>query len=201
LVLANKIRTFVAIELPENIRFDIRKLQHAFTSFRFEIRWVKPLNMHLTIKFLGDVDPVDLDTIGKVLSDIAGKFPSFDLIPRGLGVFPSLKRPRNLWIGIAGQTDVLGSIQQSVNSGLNEIGFTTEKRPFRGHLTFGRIKSRIDQDRLLEAFHAQQKFVSKSFTVENLVMFKSELTPDGPIYTKLYEMPLGILTTHNANAS
>ena len=190
-MLATKIRTFVAIELPENIQFDIRKLQHAFTSYRFDIRWVKPLNMHLTIKFLGDVDPADLDTIGKLLSDIAGNFPRFDLIPRGLGVFPSLKRPRVIWIGIAGQTDVLGSIQQSVNGGLNEIGFTTEKRPFRGHLTFGRIKSRIDQNRLLDAFHAQQKFVSKSFTVEHLVMFKSELTPGGPIYTKLYEMPLG----------
>ncbi len=75
-----KIRTFVAIELPENIRADIRKLKHSFTPYRFEIRWVKPLNMHLTIKFLGDVDPADLEAIRKVLSDIAGKFPSFDLI-------------------------------------------------------------------------------------------------------------------------
>jgi len=191
LVLAAKIRTFIAIELPDKIQSDIRQLKHSFLPYRFDIRWVKPLNMHLTIKFLGDVDPADLDTIGKLLSDIAGNFPSFDLIPRGLGVFPSLKRPRVIWIGIAGQTDVLGSIQQSVNGGLNEIGFTTEKRPFRGHLTFGRIKSRVDQDRLLDALHAQQKFVSKAFTVENLVMFKSELTPSGPIYTKLYEVPLG----------
>ena len=191
MVLAAKIRTFIAIELPDKIQSDIRQLKHSFLPYRFDIRWVKPLNMHLTIKFLGDVDPADLDTIGKLLSDIAGNFPSFDLIPRGLGVFPSLKRPRVIWIGIAGQTDVLGSIQQSVNGGLNEIGFTTEKRPFRGHLTFGRIKSRVDQDRLLDALHAQQKFVSKAFTVENLVMFKSELTPSGPIYTKLYEVPLG----------
>jgi len=191
LVLAAKIRTFIAIELPDKIQSDIRQLKHSFLPYRFDIRWVKPLNMHLTIKFLGDVDPADLDTIGKLLSDIAGNFPRFDLIPRGLGVFPSLKRPRVIWIGIAGQTDVLGSIQQSVNGGLNEIGFTTEKRPFRGHLTFGRIKSRVDQDRLLDALHAQQKFVSKAFTVENLVMFKSELTPSGPIYTKLYEVPLG----------
>ena len=191
MVLAAKIRTFIAIELPDKIQSDIRQLKHSFLPYRFDIRWVKPLNMHLTIKFLGDVDPADLDTIGKLLSDIAGNFPSFDLIPRGLGVFPSLKRPRVIWIGIAGQTDVLGSIQQSVNGGLNEIGFITEKRPFRGHLTFGRIKSRVDQDRLLDALHAQQKFVSKAFTVENLVMFKSELTPSGPIYTKLYEVPLG----------
>jgi len=191
LVLAAKIRTFIAIELPDKIQSDIRQLKHSFLPYRFDIRWVKPLNMHLTIKFLGDVDPADLDTIGKLLSDIAGNFPRFDLIPRGLGVFPSLKRPRVIWIGIAGQTDVLGSIQQSVNGGLNEIGFTTEKRPFRGHLTFGRIKSRVDQDRLLDALHAQQKFVSKAFTVENLVLFKSELSPSGPIYTKLYEVPLG----------
>jgi 2'-5' RNA ligase len=196
-----KVRTFIAIELPDKIQSDIRQLKHSLTPYRFDIRWVKPLDMHLTIKFLGDVDPVDLDAIGRVLSDKAGHFPIFDLIPRGLGVFPSLKRPRIIWIGIAGQTDVLGSIQKSVSSGLNDIGFAAEKRLLRGHLTFGRIKSRIDQDRLLEAFHAQQKFVSKSFTVENLVMFRSELTPGGPIYTKLYEMPLGILTTHNANAS
>jgi len=194
-----KVRTFIAIELPDEIRSDIRQLTRAFTPYRFDIRWVKPLNMHLTIQFLGDVGPADLDAIGKVLSDKAGFFSRFDLIPRGLGVFPSLKRPRILWIGIAGQTDILGSIQKSVSSGLNDLGFTAQKRPFRGHLTFGRIKSRIDQKRLLDALHAQQKFVSKAFSVDHLVMFKSELTQGGPIYTKLYEAPLGISTTHNPN--
>jgi len=196
-----KVRTFIAIELPDTIQSDIRQLKHFFTPYRFDIRWVKPSNMHLTVKFLGDVDPADLDTTHKLLADIAGNFPSFDLVPRGLGVFPSLKRPRNIWVGIAGQTDVLYSIQHAVNSDLTEMGFPAEKRPFRGHLTFGRIKSRIDPARLLDALRARQTFVSKAFTVERLVMFKSELRPGGPIYTKLYEEPLGISTTHDSNVS
>ena len=186
-----KFRTFVALELPEIIRTDIRKLQHAFKSHRLDIRWVKPLNMHLTLAFLGDISQSQVEAVSSVLSEAAAQHPVFDLIPQGVGVFPNIRRPRILWVGIAGQTDILRSTQGFVSSGLNLLGFKMEKRPYRGHLTLGRVKNRIQQGRLVDALRTHQGFVSHAFSVKHLVMFKSELNPDGPHYTKLCEVPLG----------
>lgn len=188
------VRTFVAIELPENIRTDLRKLQHDFTSCRFGIRWVKPRNMHLTVKFLGYVDPVHVEDVGNVLAEIVGQTPMFELLPRGMGVFPNIRQPRILWTGIAGQVDALGYLHRSVENALDPLGFTAEKRFFTGHLTLGRIKKRIEPKRLADALRIHQGFASDPFAVERLVLFKSDLKQNGPVYTKLREMRLGIQT-------
>jgi len=185
-----KIRTFVAIELPGYIRDDLRKLQHVFSSYRFDIRWVKPLNMHLTITFLGDIDPSDIEVVGRVLSETAVRSPSFELTPRGVGVFPSIKRPRTIWTGLSGQTAVLRFVQKSVENALGLLGFAVGKHPFRGHLTLGRTRNRIDQKKLAAALRDHQEFATQAFAVERLVMYKSELHPGGPIYSKLCEFPL-----------
>ena len=189
--MTSNIRTFVAIELPENVRADLWKLQHEFTSCRLDIRWVKPLNIHLTLNFLGDVDPSDVEAIARLLSETVEHHPVFELVPRGVGVFPDIQRPRVLWTGIEGQTDILGSLQKSLAGALKLLGCVTEKRPFRGHLTLGRIKRRIHQKRLVAALREHQTFVSQVFSIERLVLFKSELHPGGARYTKLHEMRLG----------
>ena len=196
-----KLRAFVAIELPEKIQGDIRNLQRAFASHRLDVRWVKPVNLHLTIKFLGDIDPSDTQTIGRILSDTAAKHPMFDLLPQGLGIFPNIRRPRILWAGIAGQTNVLRSLWKSVENAMLSLGFGTEKRPYKGHLTIGRIKTHIDQGRLATALRTHRDFVSDAFSVKGLVLFKSELQPTGPVYTKLWEMPLGVSAKHQENDS
>jgi len=197
----SKFRAFVAIELPEKIKRDIRKLQLAFASNGLDIRWVKAVNMHLTIKFLGDIEPPDVEAVGRVLSKTAASCPIFNLVPRGVGVFPNIRRPGIIWTGIAGQTDALGAVHKSVNGGLNDIGFEADKRPYRGHLTLGRIKTRMNQSRLVTALRTHQGFVSETFPVERLVMFKSELHPAGPVYTKLYEISLGTSAKHHSGTS
>ena len=197
----SKYRTFIAIELPEGGQDDIRRLQHAFATQRLDIRWVKPVNLHLTLSFLGDVDPPDIDAVARVLSGSAANTPIFDLSPRGMGVFPNIRQPRILWVGMAGQTDMLKSLQKSVADALAPLGFAANKRPYRGHLTIGRIKPRTHQGRLVDALRAHQEFVSQAFTVKRLVIFKSDLRPDGPVYTRLYEMPLGTSTALHPNIS
>ena len=199
--MGSKLRAFIAIEVPEKIHNDIRRLQRAVASHRLNIRWVKPVNMHLTIKFLGDVDPSDMEVFGRILSDTAANHPIFDLLPQGVGIFPNIRRPRIIWAGIAGQTDVLRSVRKSVENALVSLGFAADKRPYRGHLTIGRIKTHLDQGRLVTALRTHQVFVSKTFSVERLVMLKSELHPNGPVYTKLLEMPFGISTKHHPNIS
>jgi len=186
----HKIRTFIAIELPGYIRNDLRKLQHVFTSHRLSIRWVKPLNMHLTISFLGDLEPSTVELVGRVLSETVVRYPIFELTPRGVGVFPSIRRPRIIWTGLAGQTDILGLLQNAVENALEPLGFAVGKHAYRGHLTLGRIKSRIDPKKLAQALRDHQEFVSQSFAVKRLVINKSELHPGGPVYTKLYEAAL-----------
>lgn len=194
IIVEKKLRTFVAIDLPESLQNDIRMLQNAFASRRLDVRWVKPANVHLTIKFMGDVDRLDIETAARILSETAANHPKFDLVPRGVGVFPSIKRPRVLWAGIAGQTDVLRSVQTSVDNAMVSLGIKADKRPFRGHLTIGRIKTHIQQDRLATALRTHQGFASEMFPVERLVLFKSELQPGGPVYTRLQEIPLGNLS-------
>jgi 2'-5' RNA ligase len=196
-----KLRAFVAIELPEKIQGDIRSLQRAFAAHRLNIRWVKPVNLHLTIKFLGDIEPSDMEPLGRVLSDTAAIHPMFHLLPQGMGIFPNIRRPRIIWTGIAGQTHILRSIWKSVENVLVPLGFAAEKRPYRGHLTIGRVKTRMDQARLVSALRAHQDFVSESFLVKRLVMYRSELHPSGAVYTKLLEMPLGMSTNHHPNLS
>ena len=196
-----KLRAFIAIELPEKIQGDIRNLQRAFASHGLKIRWVTPVNLHLTIKFLGDIAPSEMESLGRILSDTAAIHPMFDLLPQGIGVFPNIRRPRIIWAGIAGQTHILRFIWKSVENALVPLGFAAEKRPYRGHLTIGRVKTHMDQGRLVTALRTHQDFVSESFIVRRLVMFKSELCPNGPVYTKLWEMPLGISTKHHANIS
>ena len=195
-----KLRAFIAIELPEKIQGDIRNLQRAFASHGLKIRWVKPLNLHVTIKFLGDIDPSDMESLGRILPDTVAIQPMFDLLFQGMGIFPNIRRPRIIWAGIAGQTHILRSIWKSVENALVPLGFAAEKRPYREHLTIGRVKT-MDQGRLVTALQTHQDFVSKSFSVKRLVMFKSELHMHGPVYTKLWEMPLGISTKHHANIS
>ena len=199
--MGSKLRAFVAIELPEKVQGDIRNLQRAFASHRLDIRWVKPVNLHLTIKFLGDIDPSDTQTLGRMLSDAAASYPMFELLPQGLGIFPNIRRPRILWTGIAGQTHILRSVWKSVEDALVPLGFGTEKRPYKGHLTIGRIKTHMDPDRLVTALRTHQDFVSEPFLVKRLVLFKSELQANGPVYSKLWEMPLGISTKHHTNDS
>ena len=185
------IRSFVAIELPESIRADIRELQRALRSYRFDIRWVEPVNMHLTLTFLGDVDPSRIEDVGRALSETAAGCPVFQLVPRDLGVFPNMRQPRVIWAGIGGQTAILRSLRKSVDVALGPLGFEMENRPYRGHLTLGRVKRGMDHGRLADALRTHGEFVSRPFYVERLILFKSQLYPGGPVYTKLREMPLG----------
>ncbi|MDX2446197.1 MAG: RNA 2',3'-cyclic phosphodiesterase [Desulfobacterales bacterium] len=192
--MGSKLRTFIAIELPGYIQDDLRKLQHVFISHRFDIRWVKPLNMHLTITFLGDIDPSEIKAVSRTLSETAARYPVFELVPRGVGVFPSIRQARIIWTGVAGQTHVLRQLQASVEKALEPLGFIAERRLFTGHLTMGRIKKRIDPKRLADALRIHQGFASDPFAVERLVLFKSDLKKNGPIYTKLREIRLDIQT-------
>ncbi|MGD2271275.1 MAG: RNA 2',3'-cyclic phosphodiesterase [Desulfobacterales bacterium] len=182
------IRTFIAIELPQNIRAAIGEIQEVLKSNKFNAKWVRAENIHLTLKFLGNIDPAAVAGIEAVLHDTVKTTAPFSLMAKGLGVFPGLRRPRVIWIGIVGQIDALIRLQRGLDENLQKIGFTPEKRPFKGHLTIARVRGGLDSRRMAAAINRFQDFEAESFTVKNLVLFKSDLQPTGSVYTKLLDI-------------
>ena len=185
------IRTFIAIKLPENTITSLREVQEGIRSHGIHLRWVRPENIHLTLKFLGDIKEDNLEKITAALHESIAAYEPISLYAKGLGVFPGIKRPRVVWVGIAGQLESLIGLQQSLEQGLEGLGFEKEKRPFKGHLTLGRIKRRIDPKQLGNALIKYDEFKSETFSAENIVMYKSELKPTGAVYTEIVKIPLG----------
>lgn len=185
------IRTFIAVEIPENVISSIRDIQQDLKAYGVDIRWIRPENIHLTLKFLGDVQAADIENISGVMSGTAEGVSSISLQAKGIGVFPGVKRPRILWVGLTGQLELLSRLQKSLDANLKGIGFPTEKRPFKGHLTIGRIKTEINSKIFVDALTAFRSFESETFVADRIVLFKSELKPSGAVYTNLASATLG----------
>jgi 2'-5' RNA ligase len=188
--MSNTIRTFIAIELPEKIIYTISKVQEEIKSYGLKIRWVRPENIHLTLKFLGDIQEADTEKVARAVSESVTGHPPISLAVKGIGVFPGIRRPRVIWLGVSNQLDVLTTFQKTLDEKLEAIGFPKEKRPFRGHLTLGRIKSKIDPKTLNDVLKEFTRFESESFSADRIILYKSELKPKGPVYTKLANLLL-----------
>ena len=190
--MSNIIRTFIAIELPEKIIYTIRKVQEEIKSYGLKIRWVRPENIHLTLKFLGDIQAADTENVARAVSETATGYPPISLAVKGIGVFPGIKKPRVLWLGISKQLDLLTALQKTLDEKLEAMGFPKEKRPFRGHLTLGRIKSKIDPKTLHDVLKEFTQFESERFFADRIILYKSDLKPKGAVYTKLIETYLTV---------
>ena len=185
------IRSFLAIELPEVIRKKIEEVQKDLKLSHADVRWVNPENIHLTLKFFGNIDESRIDPIVKSLEGPIQTTSPFSLSIRGMGSFPHFKKPRVLWMGLEKGKEVLTALQKGVDGELKKIGFEPEERDFQPHLTLGRAKSDQGRGELIGRMEKYQEEEFGNFRVERLVLFKSELRPSGPIYTVLRELKLG----------
>ena len=183
------IRAFVALPLPESLKNRIRSAQDALKAYRFKVRWVRPESIHLTLKFLGDVRSADVDRIHTALERAVGRREKLSLVAKGFGVFPNIRKPRVIWLGVGGDTDGLFGCQRRVEEELASAGFPPESRRFKAHLTLGRSKGRIDGARLMAALEELGDFASE-FTAASVILYQSRLRPQGAVYTKLREIPL-----------
>jgi RNA 2',3'-cyclic 3'-phosphodiesterase len=179
------IRAFVAFPIPETITIRICDIQERLKSYRLPVRWVKPENVHLTLKFFGEISLSTVNDIGKVLEDTVRVYAPLMFFIKGLGVFPNIKKPRVLWIGISGDIKPLSEIQANLEINLEKKGFAKENRPFKSHLTLGRIKGDIHPENLFDILRSFSNFTSEPFEAKELVLYKSELNPSGALYTKL----------------
>jgi len=188
--MANTIRSFIAVVLPPSIVDYINNIKETLYPYRFKIRWVKPENIHLTFKFLGDINAADIEAAGAAMDRAVEETAPITLSVKGAGVFPGIKRPRVVWLGMGGQVPLLIALQKVLDENLAAAGFEKEKRPFKAHLTLGRVKGAIDAAMLGKALSEMMNFESTPFVVDRIFLIKSELKPSGPVYTKLISTPL-----------
>ena len=184
------IRSFIAIDLPEATREAIAVLQERLKRSRAGVRWMKPGSIHLTLKFLGNILPEQVDEIAAAAAQLIRDEPPITLCTAGLGSFPSLRKPRVIWVGLQGEVDRLTKIQADLENTLETLGFAREGRGFRPHLTIGRIKDRHRLQGLIEAMSTVELPEFNSFDANEIILYKSDLRPTGAIYTKLHRMPL-----------
>ena len=185
------IRSFLAIELPRAILKKIEEVQGDLKSSRADVRWVSPDRIHLTLKFLGNIDESTIDPVAKSTEGLTHALSPFSLKVRGLGAFPHLKNPRVIWVGLVDEEEVLTSFQKELEKELEKIGLEPEGRSFHSHLTLGRVKSSRGRDELVERMERHREEEFGDFQVERVILFKSDLRPAGPIYTPLRELRLG----------
>ena len=179
-------RTFIAIELPHPTKEKISQVQQIFKECDLAFKWVKPENIHLTLKFLGNIKNEQLPEIKNIITDVAKKNKSLKAQFTDFGFFPNEKRPRVFFIATSYQ-DLLKSIAQELEDKLETIGFEAEYR-FKSHLTLARIKSLENIDCLKEK--SKEIKLTEEFSINEIILFKSTLTPSGPIYEKIFTSPL-----------
>jgi 2'-5' RNA ligase len=184
------IRSFIAIELPEETRQMFAAIQEQLKQSRAGVRWVKPGSIHLTLKFLGNISPAQVDDIAAAAAQEVRDEPPITLGAAGLGAFPSRRKPRVIWIGMEGEVQRLTRIQARVENALEPLGFVREKRSFQPHLTIGRVKDRRRLQALIDAMATLDMEPFNSFDADEIILYKSDLRPTGAIYTKLHRMPL-----------
>jgi len=189
-----KLRSFIAVEIPADIH---RAIMRSMASMQRAlpkplIRWVESQNIHLTLKFLGDVSPVNLDQLADALKVELASHASFNISVGGLGAFPNSHRPRIIWVGLEAPI-ALTTLQRTVDTIAARMGYVPEEHPFSPHLTIGRVGQGVtsaDLLRIQAAFDATTVGNLGEVHVESVHIFKSDLQPGGSVYTHLYTLPM-----------
>jgi len=191
------IRCFIAIELSQELRDRVAAIQASLQRDEWsdQVRWVRPENVHLTLKFLGNVPEERITAINQAIREaiaVVGVVP-FTLRVVGLGAFPNFRRPAVIWVGVEDGIERLLRLQEGIEAAMERLGFQREDRPFHPHLTLGRVNRRASSGyrrKLGEALQARQVGEIGYMRVEEISLMRSQLHPQGAIYTQLATHPL-----------
>ncbi len=185
------VRAFIGIGLPEKMESFFHEIQLGIRSYGLNLKLIKPENIHITLKFLGNIDKGAVEKIGYAMEDAVCGQSHIILMAKGIGCFPNVRKPRILWVGLRKQTEKLQAIQHDLERKLKAIGFPKEKRPFKGHLTIGRIKNKINNVALDAAIETFKEIESEDFIADRIILFQSTLKTSGAIYKELVSKPIG----------
>jgi len=178
------VRCFVAIDLSPEAREAVARAQADLraAAARADVRWADPAQFHLTLKFLGAVPEERAPTISSALDAIAAAAAPIALAAGGLGAFPSLGSPRVLWVGITAGVPETAAVAARVDQAMADLGFPPETRPFRGHLTIGRVRSARGGRPLAGAVKRAGTPAFGSWTAAEVVLYESRLRPTGAVH-------------------
>jgi RNA 2',3'-cyclic 3'-phosphodiesterase len=179
---AQLIRTFVCIDITESIKERIAALQTELRRLDAQVSWVRPANIHLTLKFLGDVAKARIPQVIQAVQHATGSCSLFQVRVQGTGCFPSPRRPSVLWVGLKEIPEALARLHRTLEDELAKAGFAREAKPFNPHLTIGRIRNPRNASQLAESL-IKRGFEGESFSAHEVIVMKSQLDPRGATYT------------------
>lgn len=185
-----EMRAFLAIPFPVELRNRVGALQRALMRADADVRWIPPGNLHLTLKFLGEIGEEDPARISELLRPEIARYGPLDLHFEGVGRFPKGGPPRVIWVGCGGEISKLSGLAQLAERAATLIGIPEEQRPFSPHLTIGRVKSGRNRDSLLRAMGARADEVIGPLRVDRVRLYRSTLTPKGAVHDVAEEYPL-----------
>ena len=177
-------RVFIGLKLSDPMKRGLLKAKKAIDDTGAGISWVSNENLHITIKFLGDIYESFIPNLSDMLSDVAINQSSFDIELGQLGAFPSIDLPRVIWAGVSKNNDKVVSLAKEVFNGCSVIGIPNDNLPFTAHITIGRVRYPKDKKVLAQTINSF-KPEKLSSVVNSLILYKSELTEEGPFYTEL----------------
>jgi RNA 2',3'-cyclic 3'-phosphodiesterase len=184
------LRIFLAINLPADVRVEIIAATAALRECAPELAWVSEPQLHLTLKFLGDVEEARVDEIAAAVSAVAGRHRELLMALSGIGAFPNFRRARVVWMGVEHEAR-LELLHHDLELACEQIGFEVEGRTFRPHLTLARVKQELGEDRLRALARAGKQIDYRSdFIVRSIDLMRSELSQTGPTYTTLVSAAL-----------
>jgi RNA 2',3'-cyclic 3'-phosphodiesterase len=188
------VRTFIAVSLPEEIHGNLSKVSDLLKRNIGDgvVRWVSPSNIHLTMRFLGEIPAGDITQLKTGLEDPVAQHATFPLTVQKIGVFPNARRPRVIWAGLK-DSNALIELYTTVENVMRELGYDSEERPFSAHLTLGRISQAASVQQTIhcgEIISACTVGELGSFIVKSVDIYRSELNAGGSIYTRLHALSL-----------
>ncbi len=184
-----RIRSFIAIDIEDNSILDkLSMVQNALARSGAKLKLVERENIHITIRFLGNIPLILIDDIAKIIE--SAKRPKFKIEIRGVGAFPSLNRPRVVWAGVGCGAEIIEEIHRKIEIGLKKLGFKSESEKFVPHITLARIKSGRNVSEIVRVLHDYRDAFFGEMLVEHIRLKKSTLTSRGPIYSTLREISL-----------
>ncbi len=189
-------RAFLASTLPVSLRDALAGQIEELTNCVPDrsVRWVEPGNIHLTLKFLGEISPERAQLVVDAARPVAARTQPFDLEASGVGLFPNPRRPTVIWVGVSGPDSRLSTLQVELEGALASVGFEAERRAFHPHLTLGRARRGLAssaQAALADGLSCVEVGSLGRWRVGGLTLMRSELRPDGPRYSQVASMALG----------
>jgi RNA 2',3'-cyclic 3'-phosphodiesterase len=184
-------RAFIAIELPQETKDTLARLQAKLKMAGADVKWVEPKNIHLTLKFLGEIEEQTQNRIITQLEAISSAVKNFDICLTCCGAFPNTDSPRVIWAGIEQGDKEVYTLAKAIETHLESISIPKENREFSSHITLGRTRSSKNRHELAKTIsRLNLKTLKEQFTASKITLFKSTLTPCGPIYEMIKEFPL-----------